>query len=53
MIDLGNITIETTEKKDFVINNIIDIPFKFQITPLNECEEITLNPLMGEIKPFG
>jgi hypothetical protein len=52
MIDLGNITIETTEKKDFVINNIIDIPFKFQITPLNECEEITLNPLMGEIKPF-
>ena len=52
MIDLGNITIETTEKKEFAINNIIDIPFKFQITPLNECEEISLTPLIGEIKPF-
>ena len=52
MIDLGNITIETTEKKDFAINNIIDIPFKFQITPINECDEISLTPLNGEIKPF-
>ena len=52
-IDLGNVTLDTVLKKEILINNIIDIPFKFEIKPLKTVEEIMINPLHGEINPFN
>lgn len=47
-IDLGNVTIDTIEKKDLCINNIIDIPFTYEIKCVKECREISISPMVGE-----
>lgn len=47
-IDLGNVTIDTIEKKDLCINNIIDIPFTYEIKCVKECSEISISPMVGE-----
>ena len=53
MIDIGNVTIDTTERKEIAINNIIDIPFTYEIRCIRPCDEITLSPMSGEFPAFN
>ena len=52
MIDIGNVTIDTTERKEIAINNIIDIPFTYEIRCIRPCDEIALSPMSGEFPAF-
>jgi hypothetical protein len=50
--DFGTVTLGTEQQKIIPLKNIIDKPFEFEILPIKTCEEISIEPLLGNIEAF-
>lgn len=48
-LDFGTVDINSTDSKDILLKNIIDLPFEYEIVPVKKTNEISIEPLMGEI----
>lgn len=48
LIDMGDVALNTTFKKEISINNIIDIPFNYEIRSVKGNDDIVIKPMTGE-----
>ena len=52
LIDMGDVALNTTFKKEININNIIDIPFNYEIRSVKGNDDIVIKPMTGEFPPM-
>jgi hypothetical protein len=52
-IDFGTVSINSTEKKQITLRNIINVPFEYEFVPVKHCSEIIIDPLFGDISSIS
>lgn len=49
-IDFGTVPINNGDHKEIILRNIITLPFEFEFVPIKTCEEIKVEPIVGEVE---